>query len=786
MKKNLMILIMLSLAFYSCGNSFGGFDPRTYNLKPAGNEITSPDEVVPEPPPVPEGEDPFKKPENTNPDEIFDDAKFNLWNLRITVINNKNVPFYVFDTDKSSWTGGNVPYNEYLYSGPNIKAQGYTISGMRYYMYKFKNPVFKPDSSYNIGVHGERMERFYFYRFKGNAPVGPSLDNYVIAIDTYKKLIFAYAVPIKYQSVVGNKVPVAWGSVDNNTKNDDGGTRPFYEYDPIGYVTAEGVVTIYPWFISLLGSGKYDPIIDEKHTDVASAMKAGKSPYFVTYEEGERDPFREAFRNKIYSLRYTDENRGIDTLTLHSYEFSYDGNTLEHKTTEWFGDGSSTTVETFAAYEKVDENTAKYGGFTFKIEGKKLLKGDKHIGTDGYNEAPIFLDRVKGAKFTNDSFVFSDDGKTVTVNGDEVYKLTRTYDNKTRALYRYQAGSWGGYGFALYDGDNGQKDHEIWRTTWGAWNVDPTWVTWEQEGYRTTAPLPPAEDLFLKTVARKTYSLRDSNNTLLLNQYVFSSDGKTVTHNEKTWDVNGDKVINKYTGYTENTATTGKYNGTTFKIEGNKLYKDNKYVGTFNYTDPKPEFKDLQKGKTYSLRYTRDGLDTLTLHKYVFSSDGKKITYTTQKWLEAESSPTVFEGYEAMNTENAKYGGIIFNVKESDKNKLYKGVQHVGILNYELDPSFKDRVKGTTFKNGNKTWQFSEDGRTVKIGSDTYTHERSDYPNKTRGLYWWKNWVGTYYFYPFELKEHEGKTDNRIDRGKFGDKHNPRWGSYDEHAVRVK
>ncbi|MEI0508894.1 hypothetical protein [Brachyspira intermedia] len=195
---------------------------------------------------VPEDEDPFK---NGSWNDIgyngFNGNEIKDWFLKVS-FDNSNVPIYEFYKDNSkSWYYSDPSIVEYNFdaSGDGNKAQGIAINPMTVYKYEFKKkPLVTIDSSYN---QSDRMNRFLFYRIKGSAKVagiGVDLNNYLIAVDTHSKLVFAYAKITKTANapVVGTPYPVEFKAVELFESK-----KKFYEYDPIGIVHADGKVTLY-------------------------------------------------------------------------------------------------------------------------------------------------------------------------------------------------------------------------------------------------------------------------------------------------------------------------------------------------------------------------------------------------------------------------------------------------------------------------------------------------------------------------------------------------------------
>lgn len=184
-----------------------------------------------------------------------------------------NVPLLWFDQDSApDWTIGNSTREEYTNNGPDTKAGSNKISHVVYYQYRGLNPFYLPDGGYNTQKFSEKdetkMDRFLFYRFTGKT-LSPSLDNMLVAVDTYTRLFFSFGKPIEYKSVLGQKVPTKWDAVDRVCTDSSGKKHNFYEYDPAGYVNAAGEFIREDWYNARLASGDYDPLY------------SGKSPYTV-------------------------------------------------------------------------------------------------------------------------------------------------------------------------------------------------------------------------------------------------------------------------------------------------------------------------------------------------------------------------------------------------------------------------------------------------------------------------------------------------------------------------
>jgi len=171
-----------------------------------------------------------------------------------------NVPALWFEN--GTWQGGDVSKSEFTNNGPNTTAGSNSIKNVVYYSYRGVNPFFAPDNRYNRASYNDKgnrkMDRFVFYRFTGDT-AAPSLDNMLVAVDSYTRLFFAFGKPTAYKTVFGQKVPTAWGPVESTSTDDQGKSRPFYEYDPAGYIDETGKFINASWYDTNMAAGNYDP-----------------------------------------------------------------------------------------------------------------------------------------------------------------------------------------------------------------------------------------------------------------------------------------------------------------------------------------------------------------------------------------------------------------------------------------------------------------------------------------------------------------------------------------------
>ena len=300
--KNIVFLLIISAIFsISCGSHF---NPKYYynNNSSSDNGPGDSEDIGGGGENLDPNDDPFydngDRPWN-HPDYGFS-MDFDEYVIEAS-FDKQNRPSYKLV--KGTWNQGDVQKNEYLYNGNNTSAAGNNVSSVVYYLYKGKNPTFKPDTSYN---QSDRLERFYFYRFTGSALGIVDLDNFLIAIDTYSKLVFAFAVPSLWDDIVGNAVPDQWSAVENGWEADSGnnskvwfnqtdGIRYFYEYDPVGVVHSDGTIEIYDWCLSsIANNNRYAPRVDGNKIDltrkIAKENFPGRSPYMpIKVEETIKD-----------------------------------------------------------------------------------------------------------------------------------------------------------------------------------------------------------------------------------------------------------------------------------------------------------------------------------------------------------------------------------------------------------------------------------------------------------------------------------------------------------------
>lgn len=328
----------------------------------------------------------------------FETADFN--NKHISAkFNEKNVPEMWYVDGDVKWTPstdttylGDTTEDKYVYSGDNTAAGDNNISSVQYHMYDGKNPFYTADGSYNTATFGgeeTRLERFMFYRFTGDT-AGPSLDNMLVAVDTYTRLIFGFGKPTAFVTILGNDNPTRWEAVEVATTAPDGTQYKFYEYDPAGYVDKDGKFVMYDWYKKNLeeanknNTGKFDP------------QFTGTSPYLIELGAVASDGGY-AVSGNLTAKAKSIKNISIPTDTAFTYSvrsLSYNGRKPTEPEPVWSDiTGATASLAMGATEQLVGEATVHTftnveDGLTLELDSKIEAIG-RSLLTD--HEKPIIL-----------------------------------------------------------------------------------------------------------------------------------------------------------------------------------------------------------------------------------------------------------------------------------------------------------------------------------------------------------------------------------------------------------
>ena len=669
MKKTyLLFLLIISMFMMSCGGHF--FNPRYYYNKSSSAEEQAPAEDigVGGGSDVPEDQDPFKVGEWNDIGYQFDGNKI-LDFLFAASFDGKNVPVYSFFKDGTVWTVSDAATSENKYNAKDgvNKAQGYDITGASFYRYDYKNPLVAPESSYN---QSERMQRFLFYRIVGKAVVVP-LNNYLIAVDTHSKLVFAYGKITKTGSAMGQAYPTAFEAVELH-----GDERPFYEYDPIGFMKYDAAqdkmeLVLYREYQEemAIDANAYFPKIHDSTRDIAGYKdkeSAGLSPYYyVNIADIKPEDILEQFKGKTYAIR--------SGLTLYTYTFSEDGKQVTI-TKDHFYDGQ-TSKDAYTFTEVTGATSLKYGDITITGLDSYAKVRDSINNVDAeldyVDPGPDFVYRVRGKVFDDKdgsySYKFNIDGTILSYY--EKGKFVRNYifnnqDASDRAVYKVDDGGLFSYWGLRLDEHEGTKDGVLYWSVGAGSSPGGTQTSGVSSypGYLNANE--SVIDFFTDAVANKVYSFRDYKGTpgdgrsLKTFEYKFSSDGKTITYTEQIAKQESASVT--YTlvedkGKTAVYSLDGQQYTFTLQSSGAHLLKNDEAAGELNFQDRGAYFLDIVSGTTY---YAPDGS-----YKYIFDAGGKNLTYIYPSGKEVTYTITDNVGSSGSDYTKAVYvenGALIF------------------------------------------------------------------------------------------------------------------------------
>ena len=444
MRRNyFLLLLIISIIFMiSCGRH--SFNPRYYygkNSSYSSDEdggINIPDVEVPEE--IPTEEDPFKIDSEYNDPNYggYNASKFDSWLFKASFRDDKLPIYTFFDDSTRHWTAGgmdwnNIPANYYFGKDGENEAQGYAIKNLTVYKYDKDNPLYD-----DKGYLPERMDRFRFYSIKGEsgvASINAPLKQYLIAVDTYSKFVFAFGKITKIQDFVGQQVPIGFEAIEFHADKKD-----FYEYDPIGYVDKSGNVILYQHYETEFVKVPTSYVPKQHGYDnyaEHNKLKPGKSPYVPLNSNTEASPeqkekFETAikeFINKDYKWRNyigyqkspTGEKDQIDldtwkeagyagnSLILYTYKLEDNGNKLT--ITEEYFNSNEKKVKTYNMSLINTEYKATYINISdtkdsLSVSIVKNDSGNNTISVSGtvldenfQDYGPIFVDRAKNTKF---------------------------------------------------------------------------------------------------------------------------------------------------------------------------------------------------------------------------------------------------------------------------------------------------------------------------------------------------------------------------------------------------
>ncbi|MEI0525937.1 hypothetical protein R4K54_08425 [Brachyspira murdochii] len=763
MKKTyLLFLVIISMFMMSCGGHF--FNPRYYYNKSSSTstlEDGTPADVDLGIAEVPTDQDPFLNGQWNSIDYQFDGSKI-LEFLFAASFDGNNVPVYTFFKDGTVWTLSDAATAENKYKaqdGAN-KAQGYSISDATFYRYDYKNPLIAPENSYN---KSERMKRFVFYRLVGNAVVVP-LNNYLIAVDTYSKLVFAYGKITKTGSTMGQAYPTAFEAVELH-----GEKRPFYEYDPIGFMAYDASsdslkLTLYEEYQNEMAkdANAYFPQVHDASRGIAyydGPASAGRSPYYYV-NVADIDP--KTILDKLVSKTYGTRNK----LMLYNYSFSEDGRTVTVTSTYFYEESTPSTTEyTFSkvtgatSVEYTNSNGAAIVITGLGTDFEKIKDEEREYTLNYQDPGPDFIYRVAGKIYKNPddkiTYEFSVDGmsfKYTDGSGTKTYYFSQQSDpSEAKAAYS-QTGSvfWG---IKLSDHNN-TKDGQISGAVTEAGMINPGMaMTGTLASYVAYIDASTIPSQFVETVSGKTYFYRnyqepDSGNGNSLNayKYVFNKDASELTYTEMVYkqeDVSTKYKLKSVSGSKAvyiNTTDSSKTLNLALGMNPNMIYDDTgSSLADCTASDKGPFFLDIVRGSEYIAEDKS--------YSYKFSSDGKLLTFTyasgeSTQYDYTQTATEYFKAaYKQQNTWFPRYwalrvtslGGVLEMSTGSlafptdilrDASYGWKAILGSGTL---VKDAFLSAVAGRVFKVRNSSNSLLLDRYTFSSGGAFITYEQIDW-----------------------------------------------------------
>lgn len=430
MKKtySLFIFLIAILFIYSCGSYF---NPKYYFFK---NKIENNGSsgssggnsgiyIQPE-----DNKDPFKEHQWWNdPNNCeFNASDIDRWFLKVEFLAN-DYPSYRFLTKSEEkaghvWVVSNEQSQAYLDQGEVCNTTAVTgvsikpvakVTGVTYTKYKGLNArFFTPDGDYhNVYPGKDKISRFYFYYFTGTPEMAKFLENCLIAVDTYSKLLFYYGRPQsdypnppswqKPSNLVDKYSPTGyWISIDEGI-NDKGQNYPFYEYDPVGYVKKDGTVVIFEWFEKRLkGNHNNDPVKSDPKGNIVPnpntnppTSTTGRSPYAFYSPLAQKDKTKitisttKLINYTVFSYNYGAFGLGKEELPYAYIAYASYGAAYQNE--------SSKSVEMISDINKGEAYGWKLASSVPKINkngGEMIKEGSKYFELYGIDTKDTFIE----------------------------------------------------------------------------------------------------------------------------------------------------------------------------------------------------------------------------------------------------------------------------------------------------------------------------------------------------------------------------------------------------------
>ena len=477
----------------------------------------------------------------------------------------------------------------------------------------------------------------------------------------------------------------------------------------------------------------------------------------TTPPEPEPEPEAVTFQSQVagraFSVRAKDSS-GKYTKELKTYTFNQDGTSATFHTKNWPNTGATGASTSYTVENGADATTGKLSGngqtisVSYAAESNTIIISDEtyYVGYDSIDEGPHLTYKLQGKEFS----VRLTDSQNLNTLELETYSFgevtgSGTYRKDTWLKANPETSS-----VAVTDSTVDGKWASLDISTKDKWKLTIGDVVY-QENY--TDPTP---SFLYRVKGNPSYKSKDGSTI-----YTFSNDGKNLHFMSGNKEYNYTYVEDKgvqdtvvYAAYHSDDGWSG------FGYAGFALYNNDGQIkatyssaamtGTIDWNslsyeadlvkDNSGNFLDNVENSMYSFRPTDNNGNGLDLYTWKFSADGSTATLIKTPWKKAGTTEvTVMSIFDKVNNGLSGAGdGISFTLSENLSTLTVGGSQTSAAngtfsLNYaDQGPSFLNRVKGATYKNGITEYKFSEDGRSIDLtyvdwkGSTvktTYTYE---------------------------------------------------------------
>lgn len=211
----------------------------------------------------------------------FSESEYGQLILKVYV-SSENSPSYWFEHGEWKQEAEHC----WIYGGDDEVISPYQmnmIKWVRYYRYTHINPLAVSSVDAQDQADAAFENRFCFYRFTGKTFL-PKLDIYLFSLDMHTGLLFYYALPGRFDHILGHSIPRDWIALEDHPYiKKKYPARKFYEFDPIGSVQPDGKILLYDWAVAQHQLKKADIRVYIPHLDTYPAPASGTAPGYSPY-----------------------------------------------------------------------------------------------------------------------------------------------------------------------------------------------------------------------------------------------------------------------------------------------------------------------------------------------------------------------------------------------------------------------------------------------------------------------------------------------------------------------